>query len=81
LLMPTYNEQPARIMAGLQAIHESLAEAAVADRFDIFILSDTTDPDVWVEEEAAFLALRATTGPGARVFYRHRDEEHRAQSR
>lgn len=72
LLMPTYNEQPARIMAGLHAIHDSLAEARVADRFDIFILSDTTDPDVWVEEEEAFLALRVAAGPGARIFYRHR---------
>ncbi|MFL5286902.1 MAG: glucans biosynthesis glucosyltransferase MdoH [Rhodopila sp.] len=74
LLMPTYNEQPARIMAGLRAIHESLAGAGVADRFDIFILSDTTDPDVWVEEEAAFLALRAAAGPEARIFYRHRKQ-------
>lgn len=72
LLMPTYNEQPARIMAGLQAIHGSLVEAGAADRFDIFILSDTTDPDIWIEEEAAFLALRAAAGPKARIFYRHR---------
>jgi membrane glycosyltransferase len=27
LLMPAYNEQPARIMAGLRAIHGSLVEA------------------------------------------------------
>jgi membrane glycosyltransferase len=44
----------------------------VAEQFDIFILSDTTDPDVWIEEEAAFLALRAAAGPKARIFYRHR---------
>jgi membrane glycosyltransferase len=72
--MPTYNEQPARIMAGLQAIHESLTEVGAAERFDIFILSDTTDPNIWVEEEAAFLALRAAAGPQARIFYRHRKE-------
>jgi membrane glycosyltransferase len=72
LLMPTYNEPPARIMTGLQAIHASLAEAGAVNRFDIFILSDTTDPDIWIEEEAAFLGLRAATGPEARIFYRHR---------
>ena len=44
LLMPTYNEQPARIMAGLQAMWESLRETGAADAFDLFILSDTTDP-------------------------------------
>ena len=44
LLMPTYNEQPARVMAGLQAIWESLRETGAVDAFDLFILSDTTDP-------------------------------------
>ena len=57
LLMPTYNEQPARVMAGLQAIWESLRATGAADAFDLFILSDTTDPDIWIAEEAGFLAL------------------------
>ena len=72
LLMPTYNESTARVMAGLQAIYESLAATARLDWFDIFILSDTTDPDIWVAEEAAFLALRDRTGGHDRIFYRHR---------
>jgi len=72
LLMPTYNEDPASVMAGLRAIWESVQEAGAGDRFDIFILSDTTDPDVWIEEEAAFLALRRRTGDHAHIFYRHR---------
>ena len=71
LLMPCYNETPARVMAGLQAIWESLRDIGAAEMFDIFILSDTTDPDVWVEEEAAFLALRQRTG-AACIFYRRR---------
>src|SRR6185437_6174339 len=71
LLMPCYNETPARVMAGLQAIWESLRDIDAAEVFDIFILSDTTDPDVWVEEEAAFLALRQRTG-AACLFYRRR---------
>ncbi len=72
LLMPTYNESPARVMAGLQAIDESLQATGAGDRFDIFILSDTNDPDVWLAEEAAFLALRRRTGGGNRIFYRRR---------
>ena len=71
LLMPCYNEAPARVMSGLQAIWEALRDAGVAEAFDIFILSDTTDPDVWVEEEAALLDLRARTGC-ERIFYRRR---------
>ena len=72
LLMPTYNEQPSRVMAGLEAIHASLAETGQADAFDIFILSDTTDPDVWIAEEVAYLTLRDRLGPQARLYYRRR---------
>ena len=77
LLMPTYNEDPARVMAGLQATCESLAATGQGAAFDLFILSDTTDPDVWVAEEAAFLALRERVegqapGAGSRIFYRRR---------
>jgi membrane glycosyltransferase len=72
LLMPCYNEHPARVAAGLQAIYESLEATGRLDRFDIFILSDTTDPDVWIAEEAAFLALRERTGGHGRIFYRRR---------
>ncbi len=72
LLMPTYNEQPARVMAGLQAIWELLRETGAADAFDLFILSDTTDPDIWIAEEAGFLALRENTGSHTQIFYRRR---------
>ena len=72
LLMPTYNEQPSRVMAGIAAIHDSVAEAGCGAWFDFFILSDTTDPDVWIAEEETFLALHRRLGPGARVYYRRR---------
>jgi membrane glycosyltransferase len=72
LLMPTYNEDPSRVMAGLQSIHTSLAEAGALDRFHIFILSDSTDPAAWIAEEAAFLDLRRRTGDETRIFYRRR---------
>jgi membrane glycosyltransferase len=72
LLMPTYNESPPRIMAGLQAIYESLQATGALASFDLFILSDTTDPEIWLEEEAAFLALRERTGGHDRIFYRRR---------
>jgi membrane glycosyltransferase len=72
LLMPTYNESPTRVMAGLEAIDEELRALHAEQSFDIFILSDTTNPDVWIEEERAFLDLRARTGGETRIFYRHR---------
>ncbi|MCQ8279725.1 glucans biosynthesis glucosyltransferase MdoH [Acetobacteraceae bacterium KSS8] len=72
LLLPTYNESPSRVMAGLRAIFESLRETGRLDAFDLFILSDTTNPDVWLEEEAAFLRLREAVDGHARIFYRRR---------
>ena len=71
LLFPTYNEEPHRVLARVQAICESVAATGKADHFDAFILSDTTDPDIFIAEEAAFLALRARL-TDARIYYRHR---------
>jgi len=72
LLMPCYNEQPGRVAAALQVIHQDLARLGALPAFDLFILSDTTDPDTWIAEEAAFLALRDRTGDDGHIFYRRR---------
>jgi len=72
LLMATYNETPGRIFAGVQAIRESLEDAGLSADFDIFVLSDTTDPDIWVAEEAQWQALQTGAPNGPRVFYRRR---------
>jgi membrane glycosyltransferase len=71
LLVPTYNETPSRVFARLQATFESVVATGQADRFDYFVLSDTTDPDIWIHEEAQFLALIARS-VSHRIFYRHR---------
>lgn len=74
LVMPVYNEDPARVFAGLRAIHQSLRETGRADGFEIFVLSDTRDPDIWVEEELRWRQWALELGPPARVFYRNRVE-------
>jgi membrane glycosyltransferase len=71
LLLPTYNEDPHRVTARLQAIYESVRETGRLDHFDFFILSDTTDPAVWLAEEEAFLRLRAEACTQG-LYYRHR---------
>jgi len=71
MLLPTYNEDPDRILARLRAICESVADTGSAALFDWFVLSDTTDPATWIAEEQAFLQLRRDL-PGVRLFYRHR---------
>ena len=74
ILMPIYNEDSERVFAGLRAIHPSLADTGQLDGFDFFILSDTRDPEVWVEEELRWQDMvRALDGKG-RIFYRNRPE-------
>ncbi|XAO71052.1 MAG: glucans biosynthesis glucosyltransferase MdoH [Acetobacteraceae bacterium] len=72
ILMPTYNESPERVLTGLRAIHESLVRTGHIDAFDFFILSDTTDPDIWVREEKAYLDLVRDVHGEGRIFYRRR---------
>ena len=69
--MPIYNEAPARVFGAVQAICEDVDAHRPGDAFDYFFLSDTTDPDIWIAEERAFLAMRARL-PQARFYYRHR---------
>jgi membrane glycosyltransferase len=76
VVMPIYNESSSRTFAALAAIRESVEATGLGGHFDYFIVSDTTNPDVWIAEERAFLALRQRLGPDARVYYRHRPKNH-----
>ncbi|MBU4526933.1 MAG: glucans biosynthesis glucosyltransferase MdoH [Desulfomicrobium sp.] len=72
ILFPVCNEDPERIMAGIQAVWRSLARLGAADRFDIHILSDSSDPDRWVQEEAAWNSLCNELSAHGHIFYRRR---------
>jgi membrane glycosyltransferase len=72
VVMPIYNEAPSRVFASMQAIHEDVEATGGGGAFDWFLLADTTNPDIWIAEERAFLDLRGRLGPGARVYYRRR---------
>ncbi|HKO70311.1 MAG TPA: glucans biosynthesis glucosyltransferase MdoH [Bradyrhizobium sp.] len=73
MLLPTYNEDPCRIMARLRAMHESVDQSGYGSRFDWYVLSDTTNPAIWVAEEQCFLRLRRELGAD-NIFYRHRPQ-------
>lgn len=72
VVMPIYNEAPSRIFGALQAMCEDIAATGLGPHFDFFFLSDTTDPDIWVAEERALVALRDRLRGKAEVYYRHR---------
>ena len=76
IVMPVYNELTARTFAAVEAIRNSVEATGQGDVFDYFVLSDSTNPDAWLAEERAFLALREKIGPGTRLYYRHREKNH-----
>jgi len=74
VVMPAYNEEPARVFAGLAATYESLEGTGFLPGFDFFLLSDTNNPDIWVREEVAFAELREAVSDPERLHYRNRRE-------
>ena len=72
IVMPVYNEDTKRIFAGVKAIYESLNDIGHAALFDFFILSDTRDPDTWVEEEIAWAKLAEELRGKTNLYYRNR---------
>ncbi len=72
VVMPVCDEAVARVFAGLRATRASLERIAAADAFDFYVLSDSVDPDVCVEEEAAWAEWRRSAEAGAGIYYRRR---------
>lgn len=74
VLMPTYNEDPDRIYASIEVMATAIAQAGENKAFDWFVISDTTDPDVALKEEACFHTLRERLGHSINVYYRRRQK-------
>jgi len=72
ILVPVCNEDPSRVFAGIASIYRSLQETGKMDRFDFFVLSDTSDPDVMVEEEYMWAKTCRLLNATGRIFYRRR---------
>ena len=73
LVMPIYNEDPTRVTAGLRAIWQSIQETGRGEEFDLFILSDTRDPECWMQEEVNWYRMCADFDAHGRIFYRNRE--------
>ncbi len=72
LLAPIFNEETHLVFGKLQAMLESIEATGQERGFDLFILSDTTEPSLWTVERRAVEELRRRMGSTARVFYRRR---------
>lgn len=84
LIMPICNEQVSTVFAGLRATVESLIDAGGARLFDVYVLSDTSDPAIRTAELAAWAELRNTLGTdhpaGTRIHYRWRQRRTQRKS-
>ncbi|CAN5788967.1 glucans biosynthesis glucosyltransferase MdoH [soil metagenome] len=75
VIMPICNEQVSTVFAGLRATCESLATTDHAGLFDVYVLSDTSDPELRTAELAAWAELRdtlAADNADVRIYYRWR---------
>lgn len=72
LVMPICNEDVSRVFAGLKATYLSLADAGQLEHFDVYVCSDSYDPDICVEEQHAWLRLCREVEGFGRIFYRRR---------
>ncbi|MDE2265009.1 MAG: glucans biosynthesis glucosyltransferase MdoH, partial [Alphaproteobacteria bacterium] len=72
LVFPVRNEEPGRFFAGISAVIASIRKNGVLDRFDFYILSDSTAPSNCGAEGEGYRRLHETSG--ATIYYRCRLE-------
>ena len=72
VLIPSYNENPVAIYGRILAMAEDLSQNGGEGAFDFFVLSDTTKPEIWLEEEALWFETKNRFPQGFNLFYRHR---------
>ncbi|MGD1883776.1 MAG: glucans biosynthesis glucosyltransferase MdoH [Paracoccaceae bacterium] len=72
LLIPIYNEVASNVFGNAAAMLDDLAGCAGDHAYTLFILSDTRDPEIAAQEEAAFDALSEKAA--FPVYYRRREK-------
>ncbi|HEY2526678.1 MAG TPA: glucans biosynthesis glucosyltransferase MdoH [Xanthobacteraceae bacterium] len=72
ILLCVRNEDPHQTIRNLEPMMRGLAAAGHAERFHVYVLSDTNDAEIAVSEETAFPALAARWRDRMAVTYRRR---------
>ena len=72
IIMPVFNEDVSRVFEGLRVVFRSLEETGKLEHFDFFILSDSNQPNQWIQEEVAWVELCKQVGGFGKIFYRKR---------
>ncbi|WP_078044155.1 glucans biosynthesis glucosyltransferase MdoH [Cellvibrio sp. PSBB023] len=75
VVMPVYNEDTHRVIAGFEATLRSLENTGEIANFDFFLLSDTTNLTIAQAERDAWQLLQERLGDlGKQAFYRRREK-------
>ncbi|WP_238582442.1 glucans biosynthesis glucosyltransferase MdoH [Cellvibrio sp. OA-2007] len=75
VVMPVYNEDTHRVIAGFEATLRSLEQTGELAQFDFFLLSDTTNLTIAQAERDAWQQLQGRLGElGKQAFYRRREK-------
>jgi membrane glycosyltransferase len=72
IVIPIYNEEPQAVFARVAAMYLALEQLGNLAPFHFFVLSDTTNPDIWVAEEIAWIETMRQLKAKGRIFYRRR---------
>ncbi|EMY78808.1 glucans biosynthesis glucosyltransferase H family protein [Leptospira weilii serovar Ranarum str. ICFT] len=72
VVMPVHCEEVSRIFAGVELMMDQITETGLGQKTDFFILSDTSDPNLWALEEKAFSILSQKPVNKGRIYYRKR---------
>lgn len=71
VLMPIYHEDPARVAGGMLAMMEELSAYPEAPQFEWFVLSDSRNEDIIIQEELIVFMIREKY-PLFKIAYRNR---------
>ncbi|TFF21736.1 glucans biosynthesis glucosyltransferase MdoH [Jiella endophytica] len=74
VLMPVYNEDVRAVFARVAAMYEELRRSPDFERFDFYILSDSTKAENVAEERRVHDMLVADLAAAGRLYYRNREQ-------
>ncbi len=72
VVFPIHDEEAASVMARVEATWRSLERTGREAAFHVFVLSDSLNPERWIEEEIAWFHVARRTRAFGHVHYRHR---------
>ena len=72
IAIPIYNENVSRVFEAVRVTFRSVEAAGALEHFDFFLLSDSDQPNQWIQEEVAWAELCKQVNGFGKIFYRKR---------